>query len=147
MKLHEIARQPSKLPTEVITVEPAGGIYGEFDVLVEYDYEPPSYTDHEPGNPSFREHHAASISLGDIKLNEKVYALDDDGEKTGKEWDKGFDATKLPGWKKEDEDFIIDELAEMLANQAERDREDWEADRYDDRNDYYDDPSLDYYNP
>ena len=117
MKLHEIVGH--KKPTDVVTVEPAGGIYGEFDVQVEYDYEPASFTQHEPDNSSFREHHPAQIDIISIKLNEKVWEIDEDGEKTQKFWEKGFDATKLPGWNKSDDEFVADKIADAINDQEE----------------------------
>jgi len=114
MKLHEIksVRSHSRNSQETVTVEPAGGEYGEIDIDVTFHYEKASVTRHGD-NYTFDEHHSASIEIVDLALAHDVHEMDENtGEvkKGGKTWKKGEDPSNLPGWNKKDEEYIIDKL-------------------------------------
>lgn len=118
MKLHEIAA-PVKKPftgQTTITVEPAGGIYGDFEVSVTYYYEPASSTLHVQGDPSTREHHPEHLDIIDVRLNDDVQELDEDGKKVGKVFKKGLKLLDLPGTDKSDEEFIMDRVRDELGD-------------------------------
>lgn len=130
MKLHEIKHLRRHHLTTTVTVEPAGGIYGEIDVEVKYEVEPASSTLHVPGDPTTREYHAAQIDIGSITLDQDVSEYDEDGEKTGKVWPKGTNARNLPGWDESDDKFVFNKVS---------DEEDNRDDDFDEPDDYYDD--------
>lgn len=107
MKLHEIARRD---PSMMLYVEPAGGIYDEFEVKVTYDAEEPSTSEHVPGDPSTREHHPGSLTIISVVLNQDVK------NEAGKTWKKGSDAEKLPGWDKSDDKYVYDKVNDALSD-------------------------------
>jgi len=113
MKLHEIrSLSRTRTKTHKVSVEPAGGIYGVFDVVVEYEVEPPSKTRHVPDDYTTTEHHPGSLTILSVTLAKDVYEQDDDGKDTDKKWDKGTDAEKLPGWDKSDDDYVYDKIVD-----------------------------------
>lgn len=130
MKLHEIARVRRSTSSETLTIEPAGGIYGEVEVEVSYSYEGASHTQHEPDNSSFREYHPPELDIKSVKLVDEVAEQDEDGQPTGKIWPKGADATKLPDWAENDDRMVHDALLDKLET---------------DTNDNFVEPGDDYY--
>jgi hypothetical protein len=105
MKLHEIKRLRPRSTHETIEVEPAGGIYGTFDVDVQYTY--------APSDDSFKERHS-EINIESVSTTEKVFEFDDNNEKTGKSWPIGTDATKIPGWDDSDDKYILEKLWDIV---------------------------------
>lgn len=134
MKLHEIKslRKSSNNASEIIWMEPAGGIYGEVKLNVTYHYTSASITRHGD-NHTFDEHHAAEIEINDMTLDEDVQERDKDGDvKNGsKIWQKGEDATNLPGWTEKDDEHVLGVLHDKKADNNDSD------DDYDDYDDRY----------
>ena len=114
MKLHEIVS--SKDTKLKVTVEPAGGIYGKFGVVVHYELESASVSQHVSGDSSTREKHTGSLVIGNVELAQDVYKQDADGKNTDQVWKKGTDATKLPGWDRTDNKYVYDEVADTLQD-------------------------------
>ncbi len=79
-------------------IEPADGYYGDFNVDVEYELIPASYSDHPYQDTTAREHHPAEVNIMDLKADDKIQMFDSD-DKLIKEFAKGFDIEKLPGFK------------------------------------------------
>jgi len=142
MKLHEIKslRTHSRNSEATVTVEPAGGVYGEIKIDVTYHYEGASVTRHGE-NYTFDEHHSAQIEIVDMALAEDVHETDEDSgevKKGGKTWKKGSDPANLPGWSKSDEEYILNELHDNHADSGDDDDgpdpDDWyDRHREDDR--------------
>ena len=123
MKLHEIKRVHTPNSSSTVTVEPAGGEHGEFDVDVKFDYTGPSVTSHGD-NYTFDEHHSAEIDIDSITLGGDVTELDGDGNETDKKWPKGTDVSKIPWWTEKDDAYVLDKL----YDKADSGDEDYEPD-------------------
>ena len=110
MKLHEIKGKPRSGGAEKkVTIEPAGGEYGEVDVLVKYTVSAGGSSRHGD-NSSFDEDHPDEYEIDSITLRHEVEQYDKDGQEVVKTWPKGSDATKLPGWKSKDDDAVQEKL-------------------------------------
>lgn len=127
MKLSEIAKRPRRQSGEsfTTTLEPAGGIYGDVEVEIDFEGEGPSHTDHGD-NHTFREHHPMEVEVTGVTLVDDVPEYDDDGDKTGKiVGKKGSDATKLPGWTSKDDAFLEKQAYKHVEDLMSRGRDDY----------------------
>ena len=123
MKLHEIKRVRKASNSETISVEPGDGMYGKFDVVVEFDYEGSSHSQHQPDNSSFREYHGGQAGIESIILADEVLEINEDGENTGKSWPAGTDARKLPIWDQTDDKFVQDKIEELITDYDQADND------------------------
>jgi hypothetical protein len=131
MKLHELktVKKHRGFYTQDMEIDPAGGIYGDIDVEVSYNFEGASSTLHIRDDPTTREHHSAEFEIVDIILTKEVEEYDEEGEKVIKTWPKGTDASRLPGWTKKDEEAVYDKLHEPSADDYEPDYDDHDGRR------------------
>lgn len=127
MLLREIAERPAQ--TEIVEIDPVDGEYGRVKVEVGFDYVPASYSQHAPDNYTYRERHPSAFLISFIRLAERVYELTDDGHETGKFWEPGTPAEKLPGWGPDDVEQVERALDEQFGSGGNSDADD---DHYDD---------------
>lgn len=93
-------------------IEPADGYYGNFDVVVTYELQPASYSDHPYQDTTAREHHPAEIDILTLVADDKIQMFNSNDEVI-KEFEKGYDIEKLPGFKpKEHLQYFTDEVME-----------------------------------
>jgi hypothetical protein len=97
------------------------------DVVVEYDYEPASYTDHPYGSTTTREYHPIEIDILSIRLKRDTNILDEDGDIVGM-LEAGSDLTTQPWWQESFYDYFINKLKDIISKE----------------NDYFNEPD-DYY--
>lgn len=105
MKLSEIKQIRPHLNHDTIEVEPAGGIFGVFEVDVDYTYEPASRAG---GHRT-----PAELLIEKVTLAEDVEERDLD-DRVVNRYSKGMDARKLPGWDRSDDDYVYTELRDRL---------------------------------
>lgn len=103
------------------------------DVEVEYDYEPPSYTDHPYGQGWAREHHGSSVDIISVKLTQDAKVYDDEGDKVVDTLKKGTDLMDKSWWDSKWTEWLAGQIGEKMDN-AEPD-----FDEPDDDDRYYDD--------
>jgi hypothetical protein len=116
MKLSEIktVKKHQGMYSDTLEIEPAGGAYGVIKVEVSYNFTGSSSTLHVHDDPTTREHHSAEFEIVYIFLKHEVEQYDEDGEKVVKKWPAGTDASALPGWTRQDEEAVYDQLEEPV---------------------------------
>lgn len=93
-------------------IEPADGYYENFDVVVTYELRPASYSDHPYQDTTAREHHPAEVDIIKLEADDVIQMFNTDDELI-KEFAKGFDIEKLPGFKpKEHLKYFNDKVME-----------------------------------
>lgn len=99
------------------------------DVVVEFYYEPASYTDHPYGSGSAREHHPAELSITSITLKHDTDIVDADGDVVG-QLEAGSELTTQPWWQDSFYEYFEEKLQEQLSSGGDDD--------FDEPDPYYD---------
>ncbi len=83
------------------------------DVSVEFEYEPPSHTDHPYGEGSAREYHSSSVEILAVRLVNDTNRISEDGEVIGT-LTAGTDITEQPWWNHDWEDWFTTDIREKM---------------------------------
>lgn len=94
------------------------------DVDVEYEYEPPDYTDHPYGSTYAREHHGGVAHVGAVRLCRDAKIYDDDGDKVIGTLKAGTDLTDQKWWKSSWTDWLSDKITKQVEDRHKYDRYD-----------------------
>ena len=103
-EIHSLASKQHKgtysFTYTVRDLEPDGFYAPDFDVNVTFNFNPESYSQHIPGDPTTREHHPSNVELTAITLEHDVNLYDIEGQNILKTYSEGTSAEWLPGWDK-----------------------------------------------
>jgi hypothetical protein len=100
---------------EIVSIEPAGGAYGELQVDVAFTYSPAGSTQHEPDGASFREAHPPEVDV----LSAVTLGRVEEPDAGAAAWPKFTDVRLLPGWTAADDDALVDALLAVLRERLE----------------------------